>query len=305
METAFGWLGTDKLAVSVGALAEYTWRKTVQKFRNSMELVKSSWSLLKADRELLWLPVLSGLSGIGLLVLFMLPGTILFAPEDSSLKPVGIVLFVLGSLAISFSTIFFNAAIVHGADERMRGGDPTMKSALNGAWARRGRILPWAIVSTTVSVIIRSLEERFGFVGRIVGGLVGIAWSLVTFLVLPILVIEGIGVRDAITRSSELFRRTWGEQMIANAGIGIVALLAMLPVVAIIAVAAAIATPLITAPLILLAVLYGIALAVVMSAMSGIYQTALYHYAANGMPPAAFATANLDGAFVARRRRDR
>lgn len=270
-----------------------------------MELVKSSWSLLKADRELLWLPVLSGLSGLGLLVLFVLPGSLLFIPENGSLKPVGIVLYVLGGLALSFSTIFFNAAIVHGADERMRGGDPTLKSALSGAWARRGRILPWAIVSATVSVVLRTIEERFGIVGRIVGGLVGIAWSLVTFLVLPILIIEGIGVRDAITRSSELFRRTWGEQMIANAGIGIVALLAMLPAIAIVIVASAIATPLITAPLILLAVLYGIGLAVLMSAMSGIYQTALYHYAANGMPPAAFADANLGGAFIARRRRDR
>ena len=277
----------------------------MSKFRNSLELVKSSWNLLKADRELMWLPVFSGLSGIGLLLLFVLPGSFMVAPDNSSLKPVGIVLYVIAGIAFSFSAMFFNAAIVHGADERMRGGDPTLKSALSGAWARRGRILPWAIVSATVSAIIRALEERFGFVGRIVGSLVGIAWSLVTFLVLPILVIEGIGVRDAVTRSSELFKRTWGEQMIANAGIGLVGLLAMLPAVAAVALAAVVATPLLTVPLLLVAVLYVIGVAVVMSAMSGIYQTALYHYAANGMPPAAFAHANLGGAFVARRRRDR
>lgn len=54
-------------------------------------------------------------------------------------------------------------------------------------------------------MILRSLEERAGFLGRIVIGLIGMAWSLITFLVLPILVLEGVGVGTAIKRSGELF----------------------------------------------------------------------------------------------------
>ena len=71
-------------------------------------------------------------------------------------------------------------------------------------------------------------KSASGIVGRIVGSLVGLAWSLVTFLVLPVLVIEQIGPIQAVKRSAELFKHTWGENMIANAGIGIVALVATL-----------------------------------------------------------------------------
>ena len=87
-------------------------------------------------------------------------------------------------------------------------------------------LLPWAVLSATVSLVLRAIEERAGIVGRIVGSLVGLAWSLVTFLVLPVLVIEQLGPIDAVKRSAELFKQTWGENMIANAGIGLVALFA-------------------------------------------------------------------------------
>ena len=82
------------------------------------------------------------------------------------------------------------------------------------------------MLSATVSLVLRAIEERSGIVGRIVGSLVGLAWSLVTFLVLPVLVIEQIGPIQAVKRSAELFKHTWGENMIANAGIGIVAMVA-------------------------------------------------------------------------------
>ena len=40
---------------------------------------------------------------------------------------------------------------------------------------------------------LQALEQRAGIVGRIVIGLVGMAWALVTMLVLPVLVIEQVG----------------------------------------------------------------------------------------------------------------
>ncbi len=127
------------------------------------------------------------------------------------------VLFVM-YLVLAYVTIFFNAALVSAAHERLTGGDPTLRSALAGAAARAGKILPWAIVSATVSVILRSLEDRAGAVGRIVLALAGAAWAVITFLVLPIIVIEGLGVGDAIKKSGALFKQTWGENLAAQAG---------------------------------------------------------------------------------------
>jgi hypothetical protein len=148
--------------------------------------------------------------------------------------------------------------------------------------------------------VLRAIEQRGGLIGRIVGSLAGIAWSLVTFLVLPTLVVEDVGVRDAIKRSSEMFRRTWGEQVIANAGIGLVGFLAIVVAIPVVLLAAAVGGPVLVLGIVLFAV-WALAVVAVTTALSAVFQTALYHYAANGMPPAAFATADLAGAFRAKR----
>jgi hypothetical protein len=275
----------------------------MSKFRNSWELAKSSWAILRADKELIALPVLSGLASIVTAVAFFVPILAIGGGVDGEFTfgPVSAVLTGVAYVALAYVTIFFNAALVHAADERMRGGDPTLGSALRGAANRAGRILPWAIVSATVTMILKAIEERAGFVGVIVARIAGIAWSLVTFLVLPVLVIEGIGVKDAVKRSGELFKRTWGEQVVTNAGIGLVGLVAMLAALPLVVVGASVGGPAGIACFVL-AGLYLLGVIAVTSALSGIFQTALYHYAANGMPPAAFAGAELREAFVARRR---
>ncbi len=274
----------------------------MSRYRNSIELAKSSWNVLKADRELIWLPVISVICTIIVGALFALPSA-LAVNSGGAFKISGFVGLFFTFVLLAYTTIFFNAALVHAADERMRGGDPDLKSAIAGAQQRWRQILPWAIVSASVSVVLRTLEERAGFLGRIVIGFVGMAWSLVTFLVLPILVLEGVGVRAAVTRSTELFKRTWGEQVIANAGMSLLGLLAVLPGIAVGFVGFASGSALIAVPLVTLAGIYIAGVLAITAALSGVFQTALYHYAANGMPPAAFANVDLGGAFVARRRR--
>lgn len=275
------------------------------RFGRSWALVKTSWSVLRADMELLWLPVISFVATIATASLFFVPIAISSSGSadgaGARLSPIAWVFSALAYLALAYVTIFFNAALVHAADERMRGGDPSVRTALRGAAARAGSILPWAIVSATVSVILRSIQERAGLIGRIVVGLVGLAWSLVTFLVLPILVVEGIGVGAAIKRSSELFKRTWGEQVIANAGIGLVSFVAVLAGLPLLLLAATGVGVLIGLGIALFVVWLAVVMTVT-TALSAVYQTALYHFAANGMPPAAFADIDFTNSFVAKRR---
>jgi hypothetical protein len=264
--------------------------------------------VLRADREMVLLPLFSFIATLVVAATFVLPmiglshTTGADGSQQSSVGPLVYILGFFGYVVLAYVTIFFNAALVHAADERMRGGDPTLGSALRGAASRAGQILPWAIVSATVSLLLRALQERGGILARIAAGFAGMAWSLVTFLVLPVLVIEGLSVGAAIKRSSELFRRAWGEQVIASAGIGLVGFVAVLAGLPLLLLA--------TTGILVLQVI-GIAafaawvalVACVTTALSGVFQTALYHYAANGMPPAAFAPAALEGAFVPKRSR--
>lgn len=277
------------------------------KLSRSWSLVSSSWQVLRHDKELLVLPAMSAVVAMICVAPFF-AGAILASPttgtapeESGGFTPATYVLMFIGYLVGSYVTIFFQSALIHAANERLSGGSPTLGSALAGAYARAGHILPWALLSATVSVVLRAVQERTGLLGRLVIGLVGMAWTLVTFLVLPILVIEGTGVKDALTRSVGAFKNTWGENVVGNAGIGLVGALAM------------VAGMLVCAPIIILGAqndlivvtLAGIALAVIWlitvsvgsAALSGVFQTALYRYAVLGEESHGFSADQIHGAF--------
>jgi Family of unknown function (DUF6159) len=275
----------------------------MSRFQTSWEIAKRSWAVLKSDKTLAWFPVLSAIGS--LLVVGVIGGLIAVAGIDSkstgdSLQPIGWVLIVVAYLALAMVQTYFLAGLVAGADLRLRGNDSSVRAALDIANSRLHRLLPWAIVTATVTMILQAIEERFGIVGRIVAGLVGLAWNLVTFLVVPILVLEDLGVGDALKRSKDLFKKTWGENVIGQGGLGIVGFLAMLPGLLLIAIGAGIGT----AGLIVLGavgVVWILVSAVVVSALSGIYRTALYHFAAHGQVPGAFSDLDLHDAFRPRR----
>lgn len=272
------------------------------RFRTSIELFKASWAVIRQDRELLFLPVLSGIASLLTIALFAGPvlATVDFGSTtaDGTIEatPVTYVLLAAAYLVLAFVTVFFNAALVHAANERMSGGDPTIGSALTGARSRTGRILPWAIVSATVSFIIRQVQERGGVLGTILGFLGGLAWSAVTFLVLPILVIENINPIDAVKRSANLLRVAWGEGLAGHFGMGLVGLIAALPFIGIAAIGAFAATAAITVPAFAIAFLGILAVIIVMSALSIVYQTALYRFATNQEVPL-FNAELMSGAF--------
>jgi len=193
------------------------------------------------------------------------------------------VLFLM-YVVLAYITIFFNAALVSAAHARLSGGDPTIGSAIRGAASRAGKILPWAIISATVSIILRAIEERAGFVGRFVAAIAGMAWAVVTFLVLPIIVIEGLSVGDAIKKSGSLFKRTWGENLAAQVGFSLIGFVAILPAIAVVFLAGSVGGGALVAGVVI-AVLWVIAVSVVLAALSVIFQTALYHFAVDGQVP--------------------
>ena len=269
------------------------------RFQTSWAIAKRSWAVLKSDKTLAWFPVLSALGS--LIVVAVLGGLIALMGIDNSstgdsLAPIGWVLIVIGYLALAMVQTYFLAALVAGADMRLRGNDSTVRAGLDIANSRLHRLLPWAIVTATVTMILQAIEERFGIVGRIVVGLVGMAWNLLTFLVVPILVLEDLAVRPALTRSKDLFKKTWGENVIGQGGLGLVGFLAMLPGLLLLFVGISLGT---AAAIVLggIGIVWILVSSVVVSALGGIYRTALYHFATNGQVPGEFADVDFHAAF--------
>jgi hypothetical protein len=275
------------------------------RFQTSWAIAKRSWAVLRSDKSLAWFPVLSAVGS--LIVVAVLGGLIALTGVDSSstgdsLQPIGWVLIVVAYLALAMVQTYFLAALVAGADMRLRGTDSSVRAALDIANSRLHRLLPWAIVTATVTMILQAIEERFGIVGRIVAGLVGLAWNLVTFLVVPILVLEDLAVRPALTRSKDLFKKTWGENVIGQGGLGLVGMLAMIPGVLLVLLGVALGTVgLVVFGVV--GVVWILVASVAVSALSGIYRTALYHFAAHGEVPGEFADIDFHDAFRPRQNR--
>jgi hypothetical protein len=249
-------------------------------------------------------PILSGLATVIVIVGFAVP---VVAVSDSngtdpgSMVPAsGWVLIGVGYFVLSFVTIFFNAALVFAADEALRGGRPTVSSGLRAAGGRVGVIVVWSLVSCTISLLLRLIEE-LGFVGRIIEGILGWAWSLITYLVLPIIVVERAPVRNTVRRSRQLLGRTWGQSLVATVGFGLLTTIAVLLTVVIPGIFAAVVGGVGGAVLLAVAVVCCIGIALLAGAVSGIYRAVLYRYAVEGRIPDAFAGVDLASAFRSKR----
>jgi uncharacterized protein DUF6159 len=276
------------------------WGFAMGRFGRSWQMFKASWRVLRSRKELAVFPLLSGAAGLVVAIVFLTPAVFTVDTDGNGATPGTYVLLVAFYLVSAYVAIFFNAALISQAHIALKGGDPTVAGGLRTAGSMAGRLFPWALLTATVSLIIRAIEERLGFLGRIIGGLIGMAWNLVTYLVLPIMVLEHATTKPAVKRSAELFRGTWGENVLGNVGIGAVGFLLFLPCVLFVVLGAA-AGGAVSWVFFGLAVVWFLGSVIVTSALSGIYQTALYHYAAERSVPQEFAGVDLGAAFPPKR----
>jgi hypothetical protein len=269
---------------------------------NTIALAKVSWKVLRKDRELLLLPVLSFLASILVLTMLWLPtlsaiDTSGLADEGGDPGAVLIVVGVISAMAMSIISVFFNGALVAGAHERLSGGDPTVRSALGRALSRLSGLLPWAIITGTVGLILQAVRERAGWMGRFVVNMVGMAWQTATFLVVPAIVIDDHGAVSGLKASAALLKRTWGENIAARVGFGLLGLVAAIPAVIVLFATGALGDAALVVG-ILLAVPYLALVVVVLTALNAVFQTALYLYATTGSVPAGFDDSNLQDSFT-------
>ncbi|MFH1401172.1 MAG: DUF6159 family protein [Nanoarchaeota archaeon] len=250
-------------------------------FSRSWQLAQSCLHVLKMDKELVWFPVISGILMAAVTLSFFFPLFFAGAFDGGSTQPI-LFLFAFLYYVVSYGImIYFNAALVACADIRINGGDPTVADGFRAANMRLLNILGWAIVAATVGMILRIAARRNTNFGRVVSGLVGMAWSLMTFFVVPVLVLEGKGPLQAIKRSAGLFKKTWGENAVFTFSLGLVQIVLFLLGVAAILLGLLFPGPFLIF-VIALVILYWVALAIVFSALSGVFTAALYNYAKTG-----------------------
>ena len=249
------------------------------------------------------LPVLSFLVSAVVFAAFVVPALITSDAfdenADQGASPMLWVLLVLGGIALTFVSVFFRGALVAGANERLTGGDPTISSAIGGAMSKLHRLLPWALVTATVGLILQAIRDRGG-IGRFVAGLLDMAWEVLTFLVVPIVMIEDIGPIAGVKRSAALFRSTWGENLAARVGFGLLGLVLLLPALVIVGLLVASGVTVLAVVGVVAGVAYVAAVVAVLSALTAVFQTALYHYAATSTVVPGFEGTALATSFTSR-----
>ncbi len=269
-------------------------------FGRTWNLAKLSWGVLREDRKLVLFPVFAGVALLILAGLLSGVGQGLGTFERLGAEqpqPTGpdIALLAIAYFLLAFVIIYFNSALIGAAMVRLAGGTPTLGDGFRLANQRLPQILGWALISATVGLILQALrsQSRNNLFGQIAVSIVGGVWAYLTFFVVPLLVAEGMGPIAAIRRSGSLFKRTWGEQVVANFGFGILSFLAAL-IGAIPAVLVGTLSP--AAGIAVGVVTVGAAIAVV-NAMEAIFKAALYGFVADGQIGEGFTRESLEGAY--------
>jgi hypothetical protein len=274
----------------------------VNRLSNAWRLSKSSWQVLSHDRELIALPVIAGIAAVVAFLAIFGPGAVLLggtSDDGATNWAIGVIAVIAGAIATWIAALG-QAAVVAGASQRMDGQDPTIGSAWAAARSRAGRILEWAILATVVSVILDQIEERLGILGRIVSWIGSVAFAVMSFLALPVIVFEDLGAIAAFKRSSQLLKQTWGEQVAFTFGMGLLGLLLAIPAIVVGGLLLATGIVVLQAIAVVAIVLWiGLVMAVT-SALSAVFKAALYRYAVGKPVDPVFAPTDLSGAFQRR-----
>lgn len=297
-------------------------------------LFKQSWNVLRLDKELMLFPILSSFSCLLVLASFAAPFVFVEAWRNSVLEIVDpaqkanselaaghapddevqvqadrrgsrfslpSVVFFCFYLVNFFVIVFFNTALVSCAVLRFSGGDPTVGYGLKEAFARLPQILAWCLFAATIGMLLKMIEERVSIIGQIVVRLIGVAWTIVTYLVVPVLAVERVGPIQAVKRSTELLCKSWGESLTSNISFGIVGFLLAIPGIGLLLATpflAVLVEPIWWAVAVgVVGLLYLVVLSIVTSTLQQILLVGIYLYAANGTVPNGFSADVMESAF--------
>jgi hypothetical protein len=228
-----------------------------------------SFSVIRKHKQLIWFPIFSGGAGLAAVLLWFL------------LHPQSLLWLLPGYFAVSFVIVFFNCALASCAQAYFAGQEVSIGYGLRRAASRLAPIFGWAALSTTVGFLLNAIEGRASWAGKIARFVFGVAWGMATYLVVPVLIAEDRGPVASVRRSSQLVRDTWSDQIVAEIRFGWRGLVFFIPCLVIGAMGAN-GYP----ALLPVAAIWFLLSAAVLTAARGIFEVALYRYAAFHEVPA-------------------
>jgi hypothetical protein len=272
----------------------------------SWKFAKMSYQLVKENPKLLFFPLVSW-AAMAVILVGLVWGALPFfstemlaeAADDKQGQivtgAIGILIYFVGT----FVFIFFNAALILCCAEVLEGRECRLRSGLEGAMERLPQIFIWALISTSVGLLIQMLERQ-RFIGKLVAGVLGTSWTILSFLVLPFLVLERASAIESISSSSTTITKHWGKVFIGNFSLMALGFILFVPFLA----AAGLfvffgfqTNEALGFAAVAVSVLVGIALMAGFSAANEMFRTILYRFAANRPLPAQIDTQSLEMAF--------
>jgi hypothetical protein len=281
-----------------------------ERISRSFELAKASWNVLCQDKKLVLFPIISGIAVLLVLISFAAPliglqvaGKINLDPDGNGKMPIWIYAVAFAFYFCNYFVIVFcNSALVSCALMRFNGQEPTLGDGFRAAASRLPQIFAWALVSATVGVILKVIENAHEKVGEIVSAVLGTAWSVITFFVVPILVVEKLGPIEAVSRSIAILKKTWGEALVGGFGLGLFKFLLLIPGFLMIAGAvylfAGANAGTLGGIVLVLGIVWILGASAVGAALDTIFLSALYQYAAYEKVPQGFERSAFEGAFT-------
>ncbi|HEY7256032.1 MAG TPA: DUF6159 family protein [Solirubrobacterales bacterium] len=266
------------------------------RIRRGWELSKKSWALLRGHPSLAKFPLYGGIAVIVCAVIVVGPGLYLI---DDGRAAIGGPLAVIGYYLLALVGYYFSVGLAAAAEMVFRGQEATVEDGLAVSRERFSQIAGWAALSAFVGLILSALQNQGGIFGEVLGRVLAVGWTLITFLAAPVIAFEGTGPVDTLKRSSGIFRQKWGQQITGNIVIGgAVFVFGMLPSIILIVAGVLIwaSSGFIGALLVILGVIGFAISAVISSALSGIFGVALYRYATDNEALGGFTVEELESA---------
>jgi hypothetical protein len=271
--------------------------------RTGWRLARASWSVLRADSSLAIYPAVAII--VAVLAFWVVAGAGIAVGQAVSVPLLTVAFLVAAIYAAVYVVVFFNVALAGAAQRSIDGRDTGLREGLEVARARRGVVARWALLQVALGMLLSFIGALLNDSGArtassLVAGTASFAWSVATVFVIPVLALEGLGPRDAITRSMDLIRSRWGEAIVGRTGLGgIVFLFAVLPVIGLALLATELdpVNPALAGVAYALFTVAAVVTIVLGSALSVIFRVELYRYATAGELTGAFTRGDVQAAF--------
>jgi hypothetical protein len=300
----------------------------MNRFERSWALFKSSLLVIVRNKELLIFPIVITAATAVIFLFFFAPaalwptghsyfslehwktlgntffhktgghGAYQFAPSPIAAVYLAFVYFVSMFVATFFNVAFYNEILA-----ALSGQPVSMSRGLKFACSRWKAILMWALFAGLIGLIIKAIEQRFEVVGRIIARFIGVAWSIASVFVIPVIVRDEATMNPLVMlkKSAGTLRRTWGEALIGYIGIGAVNTIVAIGSVVVLGATAVISAKLHNFWLLgFIAVGWFVFMVVwsyLMNVAGLVYKGALYLYAAEGIVSEPYDQDMLDSAW--------